>query len=71
VISSRAFNVIGFFWFFGWGFLLLKFPHQCYRAFAWGREPKPSNLKMAKVVGYMGLGGGTLLLMEMVFGVSK
>jgi hypothetical protein len=66
MISPRTFHVIALAWIFGWGFLLLKFPRQCFRVLAWGRQ---RNLKIAKIVGYMGLGFGTLLLIEIAFGL--
>ena len=58
-------------WFYGWGFLLLRFPNQCYRVMSRRKEPSPSNLKTAKVVGYMGLFFGTLLIIELALGVVK
>jgi hypothetical protein len=69
MISPRTFHVIALAWIFGWGFLLLKFPRQCFRVLAWGRQPTQRNLKIAKIVGYMGLGFGTLLLIEIAFGL--
>ena len=34
-----------------------------------GEEPKPRDLKVARIVGYMGLFFGSLLLLEMAFGL--
>jgi hypothetical protein len=56
-------------WFFGWGFLLLKFPRPCYRLLSFGKEPSPKNLKLAKIVGWMGLFFGAVLVIELLFGV--
>ena len=58
-------------WFFGWGILLLKFPRQCHRLLSLGKEPSPKHLKLARIVGYMGLFFGTLLLVELAFGIVK
>jgi hypothetical protein len=68
VIPSKVFYSLGLIWFFGWGFLLLKFPRQSHRFLAWGRDPKPWNLKLARIVGYMCLAFGALLLVELAFG---
>jgi hypothetical protein len=56
-------------WFFGWAFLSLKYPHQSFRVLAWGKQPTMRNLKVVKVVGYMALGFGCLLLLEKAFGL--
>jgi hypothetical protein len=68
-MTSRIFSLIALVWFFGWGFLLLKFPRQIYRILSFGREPNARNFKNAKIVGYMGLGFGALLLLENIFGL--
>jgi hypothetical protein len=54
-------------WFFGWGFLMLRFPVQCFRLLSCGHIPTPKQLKREKIVGYMGVGFGTLFLVELVF----
>jgi hypothetical protein len=67
MIATRTFHVIAVVWVLGWGFLLLKFPEQCFRVLSWGKQPTKQNLKTEKIVGYMGLAFGTLSLIEMVF----
>lgn len=69
MIAHKTFYAICLVWFFGWGVLLLRFPAQCYRAFSWGRQPTTGNLKIVKIVGYMGLAFGSLLLIEIAFGL--
>jgi peptidoglycan/LPS O-acetylase OafA/YrhL len=68
MIPSRAFQIFLLIWFFGWGILLFKFPVQCYRILSLGREPSSKHLRSAKVVAYIGLFGGSLLLIEIAFG---
>ena len=58
-------------WFLGWGFLLLKFPRQTCRLLAMGKEPSAWNLKIARIVAYIGLVGGVLLLIELAAGILK
>jgi hypothetical protein len=58
-------------WFFGWGFLILRFPVQCFRFLSWGRIPTPKQLSREKIVGYMGIGFGTLFLVELAFRVIR
>ena len=55
MILEKVFYVIALLWLFGWGFLLLKFPVQCYRFLVRGRDPTPKKLKTVKVVAYIGL----------------
>jgi len=62
----RGFDVFLLVWFFGWAFLSLKYPVQSFRFLSGGRTPTPKNLKAAKVVGYMGLLFGSLLLIQIV-----
>ena len=69
--QSPAFVVIMLVWFFGWGFLLLKSPRLCYRTLCLGKEPSPKSLKLASVVGCMGIFFGVLLLVELAFGILK
>jgi len=69
--QSRIFIVIMLVWFFGWGFLLLKFPRQCHRILSLGKEPSPRNLKLARIAGYMGLCFGALLFVELALGALK
>ena len=71
MIPSYLFYVVALVWFFGWGFLLLKYPVQSYRVLSWGRTPKPKQLKVARFVGYMGVGFGCLLLVELTFGIVR
>jgi hypothetical protein len=68
-MSYKAIYLIFLVWFLAWGFLLLKFPRQSFRVLAWGKEPKPHNFKVAKIVGYIGLGAGALLFIELIFGL--
>jgi len=68
-MPKTAVYIISLIWFFGWGFFLVKFPVQSYRVLSWGRTPTPRNLKIAKIVGYMGLFFGCLLSLEMAFGL--
>ena len=69
VISDRSAILVALIWFVGGGFLVLRFPMQSFRALAWGRRPTPRQPKLARVVGYMGLGFGLLLLVEIAAGV--
>lgn len=69
MLSSRIFHTILLTWFFGWGFLLLKFPTQTFRIMSWGRVPSAKQLKLALFVGYMALFFGCLFLLELAFGV--
>ena len=57
---------VGAVWLLGLGFLLLRFPLRTYRLLNWGKEPEPKDLKMVRVVGYLGLGFGFLFLVELV-----
>ena len=68
MILHRIFYALMLVWFFGWGFLLLKFPKHCYRFLSWGKVPNEKQLKRAVFVGYMGLFFGCLLLVEFAFG---
>jgi hypothetical protein len=68
-MPKSAFHIISLIWFFGWGFFLLKFPVQCYRLLSWGRTPTAKHLKIAKIVGYMGVFFGCMLALEMAFGL--
>lgn len=63
------FRAIVLVWLFGWGFLLLKFPIQCYRLLALGRRPIPVQLKRVRVVGYIGLIFGSIFLLELALGI--
>jgi hypothetical protein len=52
--SSRIFHIVILVWFFGWGFLLLKFPAHRYRIGSRSKTPNAKQLKRAVFVGYMG-----------------
>jgi hypothetical protein len=65
MISPRVFHTIILVWFFGWGFLLLKFPSIA----SWGKTPNAKQIKRAVFVGYMGLFFGCLFLLELAFGL--
>jgi hypothetical protein len=67
--SSRIFHLVILVWFFGWGFLLLKFPARCYRIGSRSKTPNAKQLKRAVFVGYMGLFFGCLFLLELAFGL--
>jgi hypothetical protein len=71
MISPRIFYVVVLVWFFGWGFLLLKYPVLSCRVLGWGRAPTPKQLKIARFVGYMGVAFGCLFLVEMAFGLVR
>lgn len=68
MISHRLFSVVCLAWFFGWGFLAFKYPVQSYRILGWGRTPTLKQLKVVRFVGYMGVGFGSLLLLEIALG---
>jgi hypothetical protein len=70
-MQSRVFITILLVWFFGWGSLLLKFPRQCHRVLSLGKEPSPKHLKLARIVGYMGIFFGVLLVIELALGIQK
>ena len=69
MISERNFNILGLIWLLGWGSLLLRFPTQCFRVLVWGRRPTTKQLKRLRILGYMGLGFGSLALVEIAFGL--
>jgi hypothetical protein len=69
MISPRVFHTIILVWFFGWGFLLLKFPVRCYRIMSWGKTPNAKQVKRAIFVGYMGVFFGCLFLCELALGL--
>ena len=69
MLTPSVFHTIILVWFFGLGFLLLKFPAQCYRVLSWGKTPNAKQLKRAVVVGYMGLFFGCLFLIELALGL--
>ena len=69
MLSPRIFHTVVLVWFFGWGFLLLKFPAQCYRVVSWGKTANAKQVKRAVFVGYMGLFFGCLFLVELAFGL--
>jgi hypothetical protein len=58
-------GIAGMLWFFGWAFLLLKFPSQSFRVMTLRtRTASPKDLKIAKIVGYMGLFFGCVALVQ-------
>ena len=65
MISNRVFYIIILVWFFGWGFLLSKFPAQSYRVMSRGKTPDAKQLKRARFIGYMGVFFGSLFLVEL------
>jgi|HubBroStandDraft_6_1064221.scaffolds.fasta_scaffold93348_3 hypothetical protein len=69
MFSPRVVHSIVLVWFFGWGFLLLKFPTQCYRILSLGKTANAKQLKRAVFMGYMGLLFGCLFLFELAFGL--
>jgi hypothetical protein len=68
--TPLAFKIIGLIWFYGWGFMLLKYPNQAFRMLSWGLIPDQRTrfLQRSKVAGYFGLVFGTLFLIEWIFG---
>jgi len=60
---------MGLIWLLGGGSLVLRFPVQCFRVLAWGRRPTLRQLTLTRVVGYMGLAFGVLLLVEIAVGL--
>jgi len=56
-------------WFFGWGFLLLRFPVQCYRVLSLGKVPTVKQIRRATLVGYMAMFFGCLILLEIAVGL--
>jgi hypothetical protein len=69
VISHRAVILVALIWFLGGGFVVLRFTVQSHRALGWGRRPTPRQLKLTRVVGYMGVGFGLLMLAEIAVGL--
>lgn len=69
MIPNRVFYFISLVWFFGWGFLLLKFTVQSCRIMSWGKIPNQKQLKRARCVGYMSLFFGSLLLLQIALGL--
>jgi hypothetical protein len=68
---TLPFYVIGLIWFLGWGFLLTRYPAQCYRVFARGKTATEKQVKRSRFVGYMGIFFGCLLLLEVAFGIVR
>lgn len=68
--SSRIFHIVILVWFFGWGFLLLKFPAHRYRIGSRSKTPNAKQLKRAVFVGYMGLFFVCMFLLELAFGLD-
>jgi hypothetical protein len=64
---SLAFCIAGLAWFFGWGFLLLRHPLAAHKILSLGGNPDDKQLRAAKVVGWMGIVGGSILLLDLVF----
>ena len=64
-------KVIALVWFFGWGFLLLKFPVLAYRILSFGRTPNPLQLKREKALGNMALAFGCLFVIELISGIVR
>jgi hypothetical protein len=66
MIPQKTFHLVLLVWFFGWGFLLTKFPQRCYRIMSWGQTPHEKQIRRARIVGYMGWFFGTLLLIQVL-----
>lgn len=49
MLSPRFFYTIVLVWFFGWGFLLLKFPTQCLSAFLVEQDPECEATKAGRL----------------------
>jgi hypothetical protein len=69
VTIDKVFALVALVWFLGVGVLLLRFPMASVRFLGWGRRPTPKDLKIARVVGYMGVVFGCLLLLEVALGL--
>jgi len=70
-LVGLPFKIVVLVWFFGWGFAILRFPVQCFRWLSWGRNPTPKQMKRERVVGFVALGFGVLLLLELAFGIVR
>ena len=70
-MSERVFDIVGLVWFFGWGISLLRWPVTSSRVLAWGKQPTTKRLKMAKIVGYMGIVFGFVVLIELIVGLFQ
>jgi hypothetical protein len=69
IFSRLTVNVVVLVWFLGWGFLSLRFPTLSCRLLSWGRKPTPKQLKRVRALGYMGVGFGSLYLVELAAGL--
>jgi len=49
---------------------MLKFPIKTFRFLSFGRTPDAKQLKIQKVVGYMAVAFGVLLLLEIALGLA-
>jgi hypothetical protein len=64
---QRIFYLVALCWFFGWGFFLLRFPGATFRFLSMGtRVAEPRNPRATRIVGYMGLFFGVLLLLQKI-----
>jgi len=63
-----AMNIAGAVWLFGWGFAMLKVPQRCYRLLNRGKDPTQAELKVLRVLAYVGLAGGALLVAGLING---
>lgn len=70
MIPHRTFLIIGVFWFFGVSALLLGVPGFVPFVFrlAGSKGPSARGLKIAAIVGYMGIVFGCLAVIQLVFG---
>jgi hypothetical protein len=69
MFSRRVLHTVVLLWFFGWGWLLLRFPARCYQVLSSGKTPNAKQLKRLVLVGYMALFFGSLFVLELVFGL--
>jgi hypothetical protein len=67
LISTRTFLFISLVWFWGWSFLLLRFPKASFRLLAWGRMPTAQQLKRTRIIGYLSIINGCLALAGVIF----
>jgi len=60
--------VICVLWFFGCGFVFLRFPEAAFRIFAMGKKANARQVRSMRGVGVIALTAGLLLLIEVATG---
>ena len=68
MISHTQFLIISAIWMFGWGIVLLLFPRfvALFYQFAKGKEASAKDFKVARVVGWMGIFFGCVVLVQLL-----